>query len=61
MGVLLKSIIVSSHVLAAYASFLWDINDDESEDEMNAQSDKTKVSSILSALPRVFMCELCLT
>lgn len=39
----MKSIIVSSDVLAAYASFLWDINDDESEDEMNMQSDKTKV------------------
>lgn len=33
----------NSHVIAAYASFLWDICDDESEDEMNTQSDKTKI------------------
>ncbi|KAK4341638.1 hypothetical protein RND71_040139 [Anisodus tanguticus] len=33
----------NSHVLAAYASFLWGITDDESEDEMNTQSDMTKI------------------
>lgn len=55
MSLLLKSIIVSSHVLGAYASFLWDITDDESEDEMNTQSDKTKVSSVRSASTSIYV------
>ncbi|CAN4120632.1 unnamed protein product [Withania somnifera] len=51
----------NSHILAAYASFLWDINDDDSDDEMSMQSDKTKVSSFLSALLRLYKFELFLT